>query len=239
MQAFWNYFQIFSRITQRERKVSANTLPSPSMVTFKKKLKRLPLYHSKLGHNFQTLFSSEEKVELSSARVPIGVWRRSVLIVLIYFPLSPASAILNCSLNSFVGNATPRIQRFDNFCLSLYVTAATTMDPLYVYLLILLILFSSSFPSISSFFRISPPYYLFRPLPTSSPSPSSSSSTTESSSNPYTAVHNTKKDFWHSLSDDGTIPCVFRLTGVGGGGGGRLKQRLTRGSHLNRISLQS
>lgn len=151
-----------------------------------------------------------------------------MLIVLIYFPLSPASAILNCSLNSFVGNATPRIQRFDNFCLSLYVTAANTMDPLCLYLLILLILFSRSFPSISSFFRISP-FLLFvssSSSPASSPS-SPSSSSTESSSNPYTEVHNTKKDIWHSLC----IPT--------GGRRRRLKQRLTRGNHLNRISLQS
>jgi len=149
-----------------------------------------------------------------------------VLIVLIYFPLSPASAILNCSLNSFVGNATPRIQRFDNFCLSLYVTAANTTDPLCLYLLILLILFSSSFPSISSFFRISPSL-LFVSSSSSSPASSPSSSSTQSSSNPYTEVHNTKKHIWHSLF----IPT--------GGRRRRLKQRLTRGNHLNRISLQS
>jgi len=149
-----------------------------------------------------------------------------VLIVLIYFPLSPASAILNCSLNSFVGNATPRIQRFDNFCLSLYVTAANTMDPLCLYLLILLILFSSSFPSISSFFTTSPSL-LFVSSSSSSPASTPSSSSTESSSNLYTEVHNTKKDIWHSLC----IPT--------GGRRRRLKQRLTRGNHLNRISLQS
>ena len=149
-----------------------------------------------------------------------------MLIVLIYFPLSPASAILNCSLNSFVGNATPRIQRFDNFCLSLYVTAANTTDPLCLYLLILLILFSSSFPSISSFFGISPSL-LFVSSSSSSPASSPSSSSTQSSSNPYTEVHNTKKDIWHSLC----IPT--------GGRRRRLKQRLTRGNHLNRISLQS
>jgi hypothetical protein len=156
-----------------------------------------------------------------------------VLIVLIYFPLRPASAILNCSMNSFVGNATPRIKRFHTTSLSLslslclYVTAATTTDPLYAYLLILLILFSSSFPSISSFFRISPSLVFVSSSCSSSPS-----SSTESSSNPYTEVHNTKKDFLHSPSDGGTIRCVFRQ-------GERLKQRLTRGSHLNRISLQS
>lgn len=132
-------------------------------------------------------------MELQSAREPIGAWRRSVLIVLIYFPLSPASAILNCSLNSFVGNATPRIQRFDNFCLSLYVTAANTTDPLCLYLLILLILFSSSFPSISSFFRISPSLLFVSSSSSSASSPSSSS--TQSSSNPYTEVHNTKKGY--------------------------------------------
>jgi hypothetical protein len=75
------------------------------------------------------------------------------------------------------------------------------MDPLCVYLLILLILFSNSFPSISSFFRT--PLSLlfvssFSSSPASSPSPSSSSSSsssTESSSNPYTEVHNTKKGY--------------------------------------------
>ena len=149
-----------------------------------------------------------------------------MLIVLIYFPLSPASAILNCSPNSFVGNATPRIQRFDSFCLSLYVTAANTTDPLCVYLLILLILFSSSFPSISSFFRISPSL-LFVLSSSSSHASSPSSSSTESSSNPYTEVHNTKKDIWQSRC----IPTGRRRR--------RSKQRLTRGSHLNRISLQS
>ena len=150
-----------------------------------------------------------------------------MLIVLIYFPLSPASAILNCSPNSFVGNATPRIQRFDNFCLSLYVTAANTTDPLCLYLLILLILFSSSFPSISSFFRISPSLLFVLSSSSSHASSPSSSSSTESSSNPYTEVHNTKKDIWQSRF----IPTGRRRR--------RSKQRLTRGSHLNRISLQS
>jgi len=71
------------------------------------------------------------------------------------------------------------------------------MNPLCLYLLILLTLFSSSFPSISSFFRISPSLLFVSSSSSSlaSSPPSSSSSSTESSSNPYTEVHNTKKGY--------------------------------------------
>lgn len=41
--------------------------------------------------------------------------RRSLLIVLIYFPLSPVSTFLNCAPNSFDSNATRRIKMLENF----------------------------------------------------------------------------------------------------------------------------
>jgi hypothetical protein len=57
-----------------------------------------------------------------------------VLIVLIYFPLGPVSAIRNGVLNSTVVNATPRIKTFENFSHSLNAAASTTTPPLSVYI---------------------------------------------------------------------------------------------------------
>ena len=68
--------------------------------------------------------------------------RNALLIALIHFPMSTN---LNCVLNSFVGYATTsRIKRFENFSRSPLFHSS-----LYLYFLILLISFSSSFTLIS------------------------------------------------------------------------------------------
>lgn len=92
-----------------------------------------------------------EKRNCSKHENRVSRGRRLVLILLIYFPLSPVSKFLNCALNSFGSNATRRIKMFENFSHSLAVAAAIIPTSLYVYFLILIILFSSSLPWISSY----------------------------------------------------------------------------------------
>jgi hypothetical protein len=115
--------------------------------------------------NFYIPFSPKAKRRIIiSTRAYRNRGRYSVLIVLIYFLLSPMSKIPNCVLTNFVGNATPRIKRFENFCHSLWMLLPQppTIMCIFVHILNLILQFH---PFNFVFSQNLPSYYCFTDFP--------------------------------------------------------------------------